>query len=73
MIAGGFGDVNEKGSYEFTNMKATSNAATECRGKLVITAAMYFIAGENTIFTSLTLSSPNSSLSTDSISFKAIK
>jgi len=29
MIAGGFKDVSEEGSYEFANMKATSNAETE--------------------------------------------
>jgi hypothetical protein len=29
MIAGGFDDISEEGSYEFANMKATSNAETE--------------------------------------------
>jgi fatty acid synthase subunit alpha len=29
MIAGGFDDINEEGSFEFANMKATSNAETE--------------------------------------------
>ncbi|WVQ81977.1 hypothetical protein IAT38_004104 [Cryptococcus sp. DSM 104549] len=29
MIAGGFDDFSEEGSYEFANMKATSNAETE--------------------------------------------
>ena len=29
MIAGGFDDISEEGSYEFANMKATSNAGTE--------------------------------------------
>jgi fatty acid synthase subunit alpha, fungi type len=29
MIAGGFDDISEEGSYEFGNMKATSNAETE--------------------------------------------
>lgn len=29
MIAGGFDDFSEEGSFEFANMKATSNAATE--------------------------------------------
>ncbi|KAF5337910.1 hypothetical protein D9758_013124 [Tetrapyrgos nigripes] len=29
MIAGGFDDLSEEGSYEFANMKATSNADTE--------------------------------------------
>ncbi|KZS94178.1 fatty acid synthase [Sistotremastrum niveocremeum HHB9708] len=29
MIAGGFDDLSEEGSYEFANMKATSNAETE--------------------------------------------
>ena len=29
MIAGGFDDISEEGSYEFVNMKATSNAETE--------------------------------------------
>jgi fatty acid synthase subunit alpha len=29
MIAGGFDDLTEEGSYEFGNMKATSNADTE--------------------------------------------
>ncbi|KAF8638240.1 hypothetical protein AX17_002262 [Amanita inopinata Kibby_2008] len=29
MIAGGFDDISEEGSYEFANMKATSNADTE--------------------------------------------
>jgi fatty acid synthase subunit alpha, fungi type len=29
MIAGGFDDVSEEGSYEFANMKATSNAQKE--------------------------------------------
>lgn len=29
MIAGGFDDFSEEGSYEFANMKATSNSATE--------------------------------------------
>jgi hypothetical protein len=29
MIAGGFDDISEEGSYEFANMKATSNAQTE--------------------------------------------
>jgi hypothetical protein len=29
MIAGGFDDLSEEGSYEFANMKATSNAQTE--------------------------------------------
>ncbi|KAG1727305.1 hypothetical protein EDD22DRAFT_853438, partial [Suillus occidentalis] len=29
MIAGGFDDIGEEGSYEFANMKATSNAETE--------------------------------------------
>lgn len=29
MISGGFDDFSEEGSYEFANMKATSNAATE--------------------------------------------
>ena len=29
MIAGGFDDLSEEGSYEFANMKATSNAESE--------------------------------------------
>lgn len=29
MIAGGFDDISEEGSYKFANMKATSNAETE--------------------------------------------
>lgn len=29
MIAGGFDDISEEGSYEFANMKATSDADTE--------------------------------------------
>ncbi|KAK0450204.1 fatty acid synthase [Armillaria borealis] len=29
MIAGGYDDISEEGSYEFANMKATSNADTE--------------------------------------------
>jgi Beta-ketoacyl synthase, N-terminal domain len=29
MIAGGFDDLSEEGSYEFANMKATSNSETE--------------------------------------------
>ena len=29
MIAGGFNDISEEGSYKFSNMKATSNAETE--------------------------------------------
>lgn len=29
MLAGGFDDMSEEGSYEFANMKATSNAETE--------------------------------------------
>lgn len=29
MIAGGFDDISEEGSFEFANMKATSNAETE--------------------------------------------
>lgn len=29
MIAGGFDDFSEEGSYEFANMKATSNTVTE--------------------------------------------
>lgn len=29
MIAGGFDDISEEGSYEFANMKATSNADAE--------------------------------------------
>jgi 3-oxoacyl-(acyl-carrier-protein) synthase len=29
MIAGGFDDISEEGSYEFADMKATSNAETE--------------------------------------------
>lgn len=29
MIAGGFDDFSEEGSFEFANMKATSNAETE--------------------------------------------
>ena len=29
MIAGGFDDICEEGSYEFANMKATSNSETE--------------------------------------------
>jgi fatty acid synthase subunit alpha, fungi type len=29
MIVGSFDDISEEGSYEFTNMKATSNAETE--------------------------------------------
>ncbi|KAJ3871165.1 thiolase-like protein [Lentinula edodes] len=29
MIAGGFDDISEEGSYDFTNMKATSNADAE--------------------------------------------
>lgn len=29
MIAGGYDDISEEGSYEFANMKATSNAETE--------------------------------------------
>ncbi|KAA1467738.1 fatty acid synthase [Dentipellis sp. KUC8613] len=29
MIAGGFDDISEEGSYEFANMKATSNSDTE--------------------------------------------
>ena len=29
MVAGGFDDISEEGSYEFANMKATSNAETE--------------------------------------------
>ena len=29
MIAGGFDDFSEEGSYEFANMKATSNTETE--------------------------------------------
>lgn len=29
MIAGGFDDLSEEGSFEFANMKATSNAETE--------------------------------------------
>jgi len=29
MIAGGFDDFSEEGSYEFANMKATSNSLTE--------------------------------------------
>ncbi|KAK0191780.1 thiolase-like protein, partial [Armillaria mellea] len=29
MVAGGYDDISEEGSYEFANMKATSNADTE--------------------------------------------
>jgi len=29
MVAGGFDDISEEGSYEFANMKVTSNAETE--------------------------------------------
>ena len=29
MIAGSFDDISEEGSYEFANMKATSNVETE--------------------------------------------
>lgn len=29
MVAGGFDDFSEEGSFEFANMKATSNAETE--------------------------------------------
>ena len=29
MIAGGFDDISEESSYEFSNMKATNNAETE--------------------------------------------
>jgi fatty acid synthase subunit alpha len=29
MIAGGFDDISEEGSYEFASMKATSDAETE--------------------------------------------
>ena len=29
MITGGFNDISEEGSYEFANMKATSNSETE--------------------------------------------
>lgn len=29
MISGGFDDISEEGSYEFANMKATSNAESE--------------------------------------------
>lgn len=29
MVAGGFDDISEEGSYEFANMKATSNTETE--------------------------------------------
>jgi fatty acid synthase subunit alpha, fungi type len=29
MIGGGFDDISEEGSYEFANMKATSNAENE--------------------------------------------
>jgi hypothetical protein len=29
MIAGGFDDFSEEGSFEFANMKATSNSMTE--------------------------------------------
>ena len=29
MIAGGFNDLCEEGSYEFSNMKVTSNSETE--------------------------------------------
>ena len=29
MLAGGFDDLTEEGSFEFANMKATSNADTE--------------------------------------------
>lgn len=29
MLAGGFDDISEEGSYEFANMKATSNTETE--------------------------------------------
>ena len=29
MIASGFDDISEEGSYEFSNMKATSNTETE--------------------------------------------
>jgi len=29
MIAGGFDDISEEGSYEFANIKATSNNETE--------------------------------------------
>lgn len=29
MIAGGFDDISEEGSFEFANMKAMSNAETE--------------------------------------------
>lgn len=29
MIAGGFDDFSEEGSFEFANMKATSNSETE--------------------------------------------
>jgi rare lipoprotein A (peptidoglycan hydrolase) len=29
MIAGGFDDISEEGTFEFSNMKATSNAETE--------------------------------------------
>jgi fatty acid synthase subunit alpha, fungi type len=29
MISGGFDDFSEEGSYEFANMKATSNSSTE--------------------------------------------
>jgi 3-oxoacyl-(acyl-carrier-protein) synthase len=29
MIAGGFDDISEEGSYELANMQATSNAETE--------------------------------------------
>ena len=29
VIAGGFNDISEEGSYEFANMKATSNSETK--------------------------------------------
>lgn len=29
MLAGGYDDFSEEGSYEFANMKATSNSETE--------------------------------------------
>ena len=47
MIPGGFNDISEEGSYEFVNMKATSNAETEfatempCPGTAIVITLMH--------------------------------
>ena len=56
MITGSFDDISEEGPYEFTNMKATSNAKTEFpmgrepteRSRLATTSRAGFMEAQGT-------------------------